>query len=202
MSSLCHTPLVLSVDGLGKRFGMRWVFRGITFQLSAGDALIILGRNGSGKSTLLKLLSGLTSPSEGKIKLPEGVRRTAIGLSALDMSAYAHLTVAEHLKFAATMRGCEPRIEQLLQKLGLTERRDQLAFELSTGMRSRLKLALAIQAEPALLLLDEPGAAMDAAGKAVVEEICMEQRKRGMLIVATNDPTERSLGSLELELAS
>ncbi len=127
---------MLSVEGLGKRFGMRWVFRGITFQLTQGDALIILGRNGSGKSTLLKLLSGLSAPSEGRITLPDGDRRTTVGLSALDMSAYAHLTVAEHLKFAATMRGCEPRIEPLLQKLGLEDRKDQLAFELSTGMRA------------------------------------------------------------------
>jgi len=191
---------VLSVEALGKRFGSRWVFRGIEFDLGKGDALIICGRNGSGKSTLLKILSGLAAPSEGTIKLPEGDRRTTIGLAALDMSAYAHLTVAEHLNFTATMRGCAPALEPLLERLGLADRRNQLAFELSTGMRSRLKLALAIQAEPDLLLLDEPGAAMDAAGRAIVEEVCAEQRRRGVLVVATNDPSERKLGNLELEL--
>lgn len=193
---------MLSVEALGKRFGQRWVFRGIGFQLGQGDALIISGKNGSGKSTLLKILSGLLSPSEGSIEFPEGDRRTAIGLSALDMSAYAHLTVAEHLRFSATMRGCRPDNDRILERVGLTDRKDQLAYELSTGMRSRLKLAMAIQAEPALLLLDEPGAAMDAHGKALIEDICREQRGRGVLIVATNDPAELALGNLELKLAS
>ncbi len=189
------------MEALGKRFGPRWVFRNLTFELHQGDALIIRGRNGAGKSTFLKSIAGLLSPSEGKVRLPDGDPRTCVGLSALDMAAYGQLTVAEHLEFAATMRGCEPNVDEICENLGLAERRNQLAHELSTGLRSRLKLALAIQAKPALLLLDEPGASLDEAGKEIVDRICREQRGRGVLVVATNDPQERSLGNLELELA-
>lgn len=193
---------MLSVDALAKRFAERWVFRGIGFELNQGDGLVVLGRNGAGKSTLLKILGGLATPSEGRISFPEGDRRQTIGLAALDMSAYAHLTVAEHLEFTAIMRGCPPNTGSLLERFGLQDRKDQPAHELSTGMRSRLKLAIAVQAEPLVLLLDEPGAAMDSAGKEIVEQLCAEQRKRGVLVVATNDPGERRLGNLELELAS
>lgn len=192
---------MLRVDNLGKRYGDRWVFRGINFSLSAGDALVVLGRNGAGKSTLLKAIAGLVSATEGKVTLPEGDPRTTVALSALDMHVYAHLTVGEHLEFASKLRGID-NDRTLLAKVGLEERTDQPAMELSSGMRARLKLALAIQAKPTLLLLDEPGAGLDEAGRQVLQEVCHEQIQRGCLLLATNDPLERRFGTLELELAS
>jgi len=73
---------------------------------------------------------------------------------------------------------------------------------MSTGMKARLKLALAIQANPLLLLLDEPSAGLDEHGRALVESIAREQTQRGCLVLATNDPAERRLATLELELAN
>ncbi len=192
---------MLRVEQLGKRYGARWVFRQLSFSLEEGDALIVVGANGSGKSTLLKIISGLISPSEGSIKRIEGDARTVLGLSALDMQVYAQLSVGEHLEIAAKLRGIE-NDEGLLTRVGLAERKGQMARELSSGMRARLKLALAIQAEPNILLLDEPGAGLDEKGRTLLTEICAAQRERGCLIVATNDPNERRFGTLELELAS
>ncbi len=71
---------------------------------------------------------------------------------------------------------------------------------MSSGMRARLKLALAIQAEPAILILDEPGASLDEEGRSLVRKIVDEQRQRGAVVVATNDPDERRLGNLELQV--
>jgi ABC-type multidrug transport system ATPase subunit len=192
---------VLSVEGVGKRFGDLWVFRSISFELSAGDALIVLGRNGSGKSTLLKVIAGLASPSEGKVNLPDGDSRRTLGLSALDIHLYHNLTVKEHFALAAELRGVEPDWP-ILEQVGLQSRFNQLVGELSSGTKARLKIAIATAAKPQVLLLDEPGVSLDEAGREAVRQICEIQRTRGCLIVATNDPLERSLGTLELDLAS
>ncbi|AIE85876.1 ABC transporter ATP-binding protein [Fimbriimonas ginsengisoli] len=201
-ATMGHNLHVLRVDRLGKRYGDRWIFRGLSFQLNLGDRLVIVGRNGAGKSTLLRTLAGLLSPSEGKVDLPEGDPRLTLGLSALEQALYPQLTVEEHLKLAADLRGCPPRSEELLDQIGLTYARRYPAGQLSTGMKARLKLAIATQAHPKLLLLDEPGAGLDEEGRALVKQIADEQRGRGCLVMATNDPSERRLAELELELAN
>jgi heme exporter protein A len=197
----CHTPVVLAVSGLGKRYGSRWLFRGLSFELAKGDRLAILGRNGSGKSTLLKTIAGLVRANEGTIRLPDGDPRLTLGMSALEMSLYPSLTVGEHLDLSADLRGCEARTDELLGLVELAYATQQPASELSTGMKARLKLALAVQARPALLLLDEPGAGLDEEGRAILKRVCEEQAERGALVIGTNDPDERRLVSLELELA-
>jgi len=192
---------VLRVDRLGKKYGGRWIFRGLTFELGLGDRLVILGRNGSGKSTLLRTIAGLTQRNEGSVVLPEGDPRHTLGLSALEQSVYAQLTVEEHLEMTAELRGCPARIDELLEKIDLAYARGVLASQLSTGMKARLKIGMAIQANPMVLLLDEPGAGLDEDGRNLVSRITEEQAERGCLIVATNDPLERRLANLELQLA-
>jgi ABC-type multidrug transport system ATPase subunit len=193
---------VLEVEGLGKRYGGRWIFRNLSFRLGQGDRLVIVGRNGAGKSTLLRTLAGLLSPSEGRVMLAGGDPRLTLGLSALEQALYPQLTVAEHLRLAADLRACDDRTDELLEQIGLGYARDYPASQLSTGMKARLKLALATQARPRVLLLDEPGAGLDEQGRSLVEQIASEQRERGCLVMATNDPAERRLAELELELAN
>lgn len=193
---------MLKVDRLGKKYGGRWIFRGLSFELGQGDRLVILGRNGSGKSTLLRTIAGLTERTEGTVELPPGDPRHTLGLCALEQSVYAQLTVEEHLEMTADLRGCPARIDELLGKIDLAYARDVPASHLSTGMRARLKIAMAIQANPVALLLDEPGAGLDEEGRNLVARITAEQSERGCLIVATNDPIERRLANLELQLAS
>jgi heme exporter protein A len=183
---------VLTVNGLGKRYDDRWIIRNIGFTLEKGEALIVRGRNGSGKSTLLKLVSGLLPPSEGVVTGPP-----RLGYAGIDLAVYPQLTATEHLAMSARLRGCPERTEELLSKVGLSVV-NLPAGKLSTGMRARLKLAIAIQAEPDLLLLDEPGAALDEQGRALIEQVVEEQRARGAAVIATNDPSERRLGNLEL----
>lgn len=193
---------MLEVSGLGKRYGDRWLFRNLTFRLGLGDALIVLGRNGAGKSTLLKTMAGLLVPSEGSVKADVGDTRTGLSLSALEMSLYPALTLREHLQLASKLRGCPSREDELLTRIGLTHAADLAASKISTGMKARLKLALAIQPDPKVLILDEPGAGMDEAGKQLVQAICAEQIGRGVLVLATNDAREKELGTLELELVN
>jgi heme exporter protein A len=191
---------VLQATGLGKRYGSRWIFRGISFQLQKGDRLAILGSNGTGKSTLLRCLAGLLTANEGTVELPEGDHRITLGMAAIEMALYPALSCAEHLKLTADLRGCPDRTEELLQRVGLSQARNLFANQLSTGMKSRLRLAIALQADPLVLLLDEPGAAMDEAGKALLDGIVEEQSQRGVLVFATNDPSERRHATHELAL--
>jgi heme exporter protein A len=191
---------MLEASGLGKRYGSRWVFRRISFQLKQGHRLAILGSNGSGKSTLLRCIAGLLSPNEGTIRLPKGDRRTSLAMAAIEMALYPALTCAEHLALTADLRGCDARSDELLSRVGLTQAANQRSNQLSTGMKSRLRLAMALQPNPLVLLLDEPGAAMDEAGKSLLEGIVREQSSRGVLIYATNDPEEHRFASHELSL--
>lgn len=190
----------MRAEGLGKRYGRRWLFRDLSFDLEKGQRLAILGHNGSGKSTLLRLLAGLLTPSEGRVVPPEGDPRTALGYAALEMALYASLTVVEHLELAGRLRGVPARTDELLDEVGLAYARDLPAGQLSTGMKARLKLAMAVQPRPWALLLDEPGAALDEEGRALVARIAEAQTARGALVVATNDPRERRLATHELVL--
>ncbi len=168
--------------------------------MRAGQALVVLGRNGAGKSTLLRTLAGLALPTEGSLEYPEGDLRHLIGMSSLEGALYPHLSAREHLEFVARARGCEPRTDELLDEVGLAHAGEMPTNRFSTGMKARLRLAIAVQHRPPILLLDEPGAGLDAAGRGLTEAICARQRTCGVLVIATNDPGERRFATHELDL--
>ena len=180
--------------GLGRRFGAQWVFRGLEIELGQGEVLCVLGANGSGKSTLLRVLAALLSPSEGSVERPR-----SIGYSSLDLALWPQLTAQEHLDMAADMRGFV-HDGQGLARVGLAEAAHKPTGQFSTGMRARLKLALAVQHGPAVLLLDEPSASLDEEGRALVKGLIEAQKKRGAVVIATNDPADRRLATHELAL--
>lgn len=161
---------------------------------------MILGRNGAGKSTLLRTLAGLALPTEGTLHYPDGDLRHLVGMSSLEGALYPHLSAREHLEFVAKARGCEARVEELLAEVGLVAASDLPASRFSTGMKARLRMAIATQHRPPILLLDEPGAGLDAVGRGLTEAICARQRTVGALVIATNDPNERRFATHELDL--
>lgn len=191
---------LMTASGLGRRFGPRWIFRGLEFELSVGDALCVLGANGSGKSTLLRILAGLMSATEGSVDPKPCDSRAILGYAALDLSLYQQLTAVEHLELAANLRGLESPRTELLDTVGLTQIEGKMVGVFSSGMRARLKLALAVQHEPSVLILDEPSASLDESGRAVVARIVEEQKKHGAVIIATNDQSDRGYATHELEL--
>jgi heme exporter protein A len=190
---------MIGCERLGKRYGPRWLFRNLTFRVEPGECAVILGPNGSGKSTLLKILAGLLPSTEGVCHRPEDPR-CSLGLAALDQSVYPALTLGEHFELAAELRGCPARTGALLEEVGLDHVPDLLARHLSTGMRARLKFALAVQAEPSIVLLDEPGAGLDEKGRAMLSRLIETRRERTAFVIATNDPQERRFATHELEL--
>ncbi len=200
----------LQLENLSKRFGSRPVLRNVCAQVEHGETLVVTGANGSGKSTLLTIIAGLLRPDEGRIRMVEDgreitpdERRRAVGLVAPDLTLYPELTALENLEFFARVRGLrnDPQAhESLLERLGLAGRGRDLVGTFSSGMRVRLKYAVAIQSEPRVLLLDEPTAMLDTGGVEVVEQVIAEQRRRGLLVLATNDPQETRHADLLLSL--
>lgn len=200
----------LRLENVSKRFGPRPVLRGVCAQVQFGEALVVTGHNGSGKSTLLSIIAGLVPLDQGSVSLlvdgaplRPGGRRTRLGLVAPDLTLYPELTAAENLEFFARVRSLAWRPEEgerLLERVGLAGRGRDLVGTFSSGMRVRLKYAVALQARPAFLLLDEPTAMLDTDGARIVEEIIAEQRGRGILVLATNDPQETRHGDLFLHL--
>ena len=146
---------MLGVRGLGKRLGGRWIFRGLEFQVPPGQVLAVVGPNGCGKSTLLKVIAGLHSATEGLVEGYEGDPRLVMGYAGLDLAMYPGLSGTEHLKLAGTLRGVKDRSEELLERVGLETALEKPVGQYSSGMRARLKLALAIQ-DLAMLILAAP----------------------------------------------
>jgi ABC-type multidrug transport system ATPase subunit len=185
--------MILQTRDLGHRFDQGWLFRHVEIDLEQSHRLLIKGKNGSGKSTFLKCLAGLLIPLEGTIQIPN-----SIGYAALDLNLYPNLNASEHLEFAAQLRDVDPQIPELLNQVGLDIKNRKPCRTYSTGMRARLKLALALQHNPDLLLLDEPTAALDSDGRALIDEIM--KTFAGAVIYASNDDSDARWATHAVEL--
>ena len=163
--------LAIDVHGLNKSFGDKHVVRDVSLQVEHGRICGFLGPNGSGKTTTLRMLCGLLTPDSGEgtclgldiIGQAGDIKRQA-GYMTQKFSLYEDLTLEENLMFSARVHDLDrrkARVAHALERLGLIERRRQLAGTLSGGWKQRLALATATLHEPRLLLLDEPTAGVD-----------------------------------------
>ncbi|CAN5874452.1 ABC transporter ATP-binding protein [soil metagenome] len=163
--------LAIDVHGLNKSFGDKHVVQNVSLQVAAGRICGFLGPNGSGKTTTLRMLCGLLTPDSGDgtclgldIITQAGAIKRQAGYMTQKFSLYEDLTLEENLMFSARVHDLDHRKERVahaLERLGLIERRNQLAGTLSGGWKQRLALATATLHEPKLLLLDEPTAGVD-----------------------------------------
>jgi heme exporter protein A len=202
--------LRLDLIDLAANYGARRVFAGVSLTLRGGETLVVAGHNGSGKSTLLRLLCGLQRPTAGHVVYHAGGARYApdtaqplVGWVAPDLQLYRELTALENLSFFARVRGLRrstAELEALLEAVELGGRGGDLLAAYSSGMTQRLRYAYALLHAPPVLLLDEPTATLDERGAALVERIVGQQRERGIVVVATNDPRELRWGDHILRL--
>ena len=200
----------LTIEDLAASYGARVVWTGVTLTLTRGETLVVSGANGSGKSTLLRMLAGLQSPLQGRISyeidghtLTPREATPSIGWVAPDLALYRELTARENLHFFASVRGLrrdDTAIDALLSRIGLAGRADDLVSVYSSGMTQRLRYAYALLHAPAILLLDEPTVTLDQRGAAVVAEVIASQRQHGIVVIATNDPSELRFGDYILTL--
>ncbi|HYE96696.1 MAG TPA: ATP-binding cassette domain-containing protein [Rubricoccaceae bacterium] len=191
-------PTHLTAADLAMRFGRRLLFRGLSFEAVPGAPLAIVGSNGAGKSTLVRILAGVLTPVAGEVRLvvsgqpvAAAARPRRVGLVAPYLQHYDLFSARENLSFLARAYGISdagPRIDAVLDRVGLLARADDRLATYSTGMRQRLRLAGALLPDPPVLLLDEPSATLDEAGQALVEGVIAMRNK--VVVVATNDPAE------------
>lgn len=161
----------INVKNLTKKFGNKTVVNNIDLQVPKGKIYGFLGPNGSGKTTTIRMLCGLLTPDGGEgtclgfdILKQSKIIRKKVGYMTQKFSFWEDLTIRENLEFTAQIYGLDnikERTNQTLEKLGLTNRAEQLAGTLSGGWKQRLSLAACILHEPEILLLDEPTAGVD-----------------------------------------
>lgn len=202
----------LTIADAARYFGRRRVFTHVNGEVRGGESLVITGPNGSGKSTLLRIIAGLLPLSAGAVTISlngESLdiysRRPYLGYVAPDLALYAELTGVENLLFFAQLRGI--RLERsdlaaLLEMVGLKGRGRDYVGNYSSGMRQRLKYAVALLHRPLLLLLDEPTANLDTQGTAIVESIISAQKRRGLVVIGTNEVREVGWGDRVVRLGA
>ena len=164
-------PPLFSATNLGKRFGHRQILRELSFQVEAGEFLLLLGSNGAGKSTLLKIMSSLMRPSNGRLLFKGrpyaavgAELRAAIGMISHESQFYGDLTARENLKVYGALYNVENltrKIPAVLEEVRLNTYPDVPVRAFSSGMTKRLALGRLALFQPQVLLLDEPYSGLD-----------------------------------------
>lgn len=195
----------INCDDLSKTYSGRTIFKNLSFKISSTQSLTVTGSNGSGKSTLIKVIANLINSSKGNItvssdskEIPRDKWFLKTGLLSPYLNLYDELTGYENLDFFYKLKSSDKnnikdRIDHILQRVNLYEKRNELLKNYSSGMKQKLKLAFAVLHEPEILLLDEPRSNLDKAGVDMIYEISIEQKKKGILIIATNDEDDKEL---------
>jgi ABC-type multidrug transport system ATPase subunit len=188
---------MIQLEKIGKRFRYEWIFRNINTTFEQGRRYAILGPNGVGKSTLMKILSGHLTPSEGKMTVQfdnkildaDAIYRH-VSYAAPYIELIEEFTLTEaidfHIKFHPLSKSLT--INDLIDVLGFQKSKDKEVRYFSSGMRQRLKLALAICSESPILLLDEPTTNLDVQGVEWYRTL-MRQHTEGssrLVVVASN----------------
>jgi heme exporter protein A len=193
---------LIKIDSLVKAYDLLVVLRKLDLRIERGEFVALLGANGSGKSTLLRLLAGLSRATSGTItvggwELPREAAavRAQIGMVGHRPLLYESLTARENLRFFAGLyhlADVTPRIDALLEQVGLAKRADSLVRTFSRGMQQRLSIARALLHNPDVLLLDEPYTGLDQDAATRLDALLRESHAEGRTLVMTTHELERA----------
>ncbi|MFT3865936.1 MAG: ABC transporter ATP-binding protein [Solirubrobacterales bacterium] len=188
---------VLSARGLGRTYDGYIALGSFTVDIEAGEFVALIGPNGAGKTTFLNLAAGLLDPTSGKVEVVGEVPGSLDARRALSYLPdtpvfYEDLSVVEHLEYVAALHGVEdpmPRIDELIERLGLEGWEDALGAELSKGMKQKASIALALVRPFKALLADEPLDGLDPPSRDTLFELLAETQKAGAaIVVSTHRP--------------
>jgi ABC-type multidrug transport system ATPase subunit len=189
----------IQVQNASKRFHHEWIFKNLNLDLSLGDSIAITGGNGSGKSTLLKCLSGAIPLTSGAIQYQSGATQIAeeqwfrsLALATPYLELPEEFTLSEvlsfHFKFKNPLQNRSNA--EILGILGLEKHKSKTISQFSSGMKQRVKLALAIFSEVPFLLLDEPTTNLDKQGVTWYLELIQQFTSNRIVVICSNDPRE------------
>lgn len=190
------TDTAVMTTGLVKTYGDVDALGPLDLTIAEGETVVLIGHNGSGKSTLLSIIAGMLEPSEGEVMVagssPDSIRVRQLRSWLPDNPVlYDDLSVREHLEFTIRMHGGtgdEPIIGDLIDRLGLNGREDDLPSQFSRGLRQKTAAAVALVRPFFILLVDEPFVGLDTSGRAALLELFADAKAGGAtLIVATHD---------------
>jgi len=191
----------IELTNIGRRFNREWIFRGIDQTFTTGNAYAILGANGSGKSTLLQVLNGSLAPSEGKLGYFSDAGEIAVenifqnlSLAAPYLELIEEFTLSEVIDFHFKFKSYRPGVDKsgLMELLNLQASKNKPIRYFSSGMKQRLKLALAFCADTALLMLDEPTSNLDAQGVDWYLSLIEQYAAGRLTIICSNQEHEYS----------
>ena len=189
----------LTIAGLQKRYGDVVALQECDLHVSSGELLGFLGPNGAGKTTTMRGILGLVSLDAGSITWdgkPVGRdHRRRIGYMPQERGLYARMRVHEQIVYVGTLAGLDKaeaarRADRWIERVGLTDRADDLVEELSTGNKQRVQLAVALVHEPELLVLDEPFAGLDPVAVSTMTEIMLDRVADGAAVVFSSHQLE------------
>lgn len=195
---------MFEVKEIYKNYGRKKVLKGASFFANKGDCVGIVGANGCGKSTLLGILSGSLKQNSGEILIENEspfknrtLFSTIIGFVPQDNPLIAELSVKDNLKlwYCNNSENIDTLLQKgLLKQLGLEEYKNTPINKLSGGLKKRVSIACALANDPSLLILDEPGAALDLVCKEEIKDYLKEFMKAGKtIIITTHDESELSI---------
>ena len=195
--------MTLAIRQVTKTFGQHRVLDALDLDVQQGELLCLLGRNGAGKTTLLKILAGLLKPEAGSIWLDDRVvnysesnAQHAIGLVMHQPFLYEHLTGIENLRFYARIYQKpedDAALEKALTRVGMQRFGGKPVRAYSRGMKQRLTIARALLHNPRVLLLDEPYTGLDLQGSLLFNQLMLEQKQQGHIVIMTTHDLSHAL---------
>lgn len=195
---------IIEVNDIHKRYFLKKILKGASFHASVGECIGIVGANGCGKSTLLNILSGSLRPDFGKILYDEAnplkdpsVFSDYIGFVPQENPLLNHLSVYDNLRFwyCDSRRNLDEDLKYgLPARFGLNQYRKYDVCKLSGGMKKRLSITCALAKDPAIVIMDEPGASLDIVCKEDIRDYLLSYLERnGTIVIASHEVSELSL---------
>lgn len=198
---------MIEIKEISKRYGRHRILENISFQIDKGECIGIVGANGSGKTTLLSIISGIMKADKGEIladgkvisNSPKNIAKY-ISYVPQDNPLINELTALDNLRlwYSGSKKELKNEVENgILKFLGINEFTDKTVSKMSGGMKKRLSIGIALLEKPSLLIMDEPSAALDLAGKYRIKDYMKQytSKMNGSILVVSHDQNELSVCS-------
>lgn len=185
----------ISLENTGRRFNKEWIFRNVNYEFSSGNGYAILGSNGSGKSTFLQCISGLLLLSEGKIayeengnSIPDENFYKYISVATPALELFEELTLEETVNYHFKLKELNPKVqkESVFELMQLKGQENKQLRNFSSGMKQRVKIALAVFSDTPVLFLDEPTSNLDVNGINWYKDLIQKYTSNRIVFVASN----------------